>query len=564
MAVIHRKAYWGCILLVVAVTHRLLLPPPECDCYPDCHPNASATATPSTAPTATATRTLFLSTRLLHTSASHEPNSTMSGHPDSDFIPDSDVLESSPGRRVVTADEANELIQNSNPSSYVELPLPDDAALTARQRARLAEHHFTEALDKYGYTAVVDLAFQNSKGAEHRFHADSYFKSLELWRTSGICLLGDIPLHLLRSLLDGTLNVKVAGQDAELHGYFTGGYWTARQSGSFAPIHYVRIFGDRHGKSPSPRQLFLVLDDLAKYVSGDPQHDDTCAEIDGMSGRSRSEAADIREGLHHFFEGSVGRPPVLLTFIEAHKAYLATIADDQHDQPIPHPLQYVGFTTSVGRRAAEHDNGSTSWLTSLFDAVCRRLFQRPDGGPVFRFELYVVAFPVSRDECKLGEELLSRMCKSYFYTGLGFNIQAAGVSSVDGKLKDLSEAKAASAWQDRLMLRDASPQFGRQIAEDITNLMPKWGKMLKYRAGPEAHLQRQIAGVDAEVAKTLAAGPSEADVQAQVRAMEAQHREDEEEVDEVVRDALVKVHRLAETKLIDELDSVRAMSTSSE
>jgi hypothetical protein len=58
---------------------------------------------------------------------------------------------------------------------------------------------------------------------------------------------------------------------------------TCRQHGNFAPIHYVHIFTDSDGKPPSRRQLSLVLEDRTKYASGDPEHDETCAEIDGMS-----------------------------------------------------------------------------------------------------------------------------------------------------------------------------------------------------------------------------------------------------------------------------------------
>jgi hypothetical protein len=53
-----------------------------------------------------------------------------------------------------------------------------------------------------------------------------------------------------------------------------------RQQGGFAPIHYVRMFTDGAGNPPSHKQLCLVLDGLKKYVSGDPQHDKFCADVD--------------------------------------------------------------------------------------------------------------------------------------------------------------------------------------------------------------------------------------------------------------------------------------------
>jgi hypothetical protein len=88
-------------------------------------------------------------------------------------------------------------------------------------------------------------------------------------------------------------------------------------SGNFAPIHYVRIFIDSNGKPTSHSQLSLVLEDVTKYVSGDPEHDETCADIDRMSRKSNTDAAAIRRGLHHFFSGIMGRMRILHMFIAA-------------------------------------------------------------------------------------------------------------------------------------------------------------------------------------------------------------------------------------------------------
>jgi uncharacterized protein YeeX (DUF496 family) len=473
---------------------------------------------------------------------------------------------SSPNRHRLPRGELRGLLEGAKPKDFVTLPLSARIAQTSRESVRPAEHRFDHALEKYRYTAIIDLAFQESNDNQHPFRVSHHFKSLSLWRTKGTCLLGDIPLRLLQSLLDGTLDRKVAAEDPELHGYYTGNsYWMLRQEGSFAPIHYVRIFGDEHGKPPSPRQLFLVLDDLEKYVSGDPQHDEICAEIDDMSGRSKNEAVDIRAGFHHFFNGIVTRPPILLTFIEAQRQYLATIELDQHDEPIPHALQYVGFTINVERRASEHEGGSTSWLTSLFDAVCHRLFQRPEGGPVFKFELYVMTFPINRDECKLGEELLARMCHSYHYTGLGFNIQPAGVSSVDGQLKNLSEAEAESTWRDRVALRDGSPVLGRQISEDLETYLPKWNELLDYKKKtPGVFREIQIEKRNAEVTRILGSRPNRADCRDRIELLERLNRREEAEIStDATREAMKNIHLDTEKRHMDRLNSIRHTPTSS-
>jgi hypothetical protein len=492
--------------------------------------------------------------------------------PDADYQPSpSDAILSSPGH-IVPAREPVSLAEGTKPPVGVKLPVPDGLVLWAESSVRLVEHNFVDGLARYGYTAVIDLAFHCSSDVGHKFHSNAHFRDLLLWRTRGTCLLGDIPLRLLQSLLDGTLMNKVAKEDRELHPYFfnPGSDWVKRKGGDeFAPVHYVRIFGDKDGKSLSPNQLRPVLRDLKRYASGKPKHDETCAEIDNMTRKSHVDAADIRAGLHHFFKRSDARPQVLLTFIQALTQYLDTVDPEKHDEPLPHPFQYVGFASNANRRAAEHDYESSSWLSTLFESVCKRLFTRPEGGPVFKFEMFVVAFPINRDECKLGEELFARMCKSYHYSGLGFNIQPAGVTSVDLHLQRLAEADVHAAWQERSAWRNKNPKFSRQVYHDTEHLMPEWEKMLKYRLEPDAHRQRQVDRVSAQVAKILAPGPSEAQVRAQVYAMEHRDHEEgeEEEVDELVRDALASVHRRAERMLLSELDELdldHAMSTASD
>jgi hypothetical protein len=63
-------------------------------------------------------------------------------------------------------------------------------------------------------------------------------------------------------------------------------------------------------------------------------------------------------------------------------------------------------------------------------ADVQHLYNDQTGRRRSSFEVYIVAYPVDRDECKLGEELFDRMCKSHFYNGLGFNIQTGGLSNV--------------------------------------------------------------------------------------------------------------------------------------
>jgi hypothetical protein len=493
----------------------------------------------------------------------------MSGDPSSEFVLPSDQVnasdesEGSPSRYKVTEEEADEL-GDTDASSGVKLPLDDEVVFTARQKARLAKRDFGKVLEQYRYTAVIDLAFQDSKDNGHPFHSEHPHKHLSDWRRSGTCLLGDIPLYLLQSLLSGTLDGKFKAKDPSLYKYFTEPTeaWMIRKVDQFAPIHYVRIFGDENGKSPSANELYCVVEDLEKYVSEDKRYNDICADIESYSTRGKGDADAISQGLHHFFNGSMKRPEKLIGFITALRAYLDTIAPDQLHEPIPDWFKYVGFTVRIGKRTEAHDNDSSSWLMSLFDTVCKRLFKQLDGKPRFWFEMYVVAFPINRFESHIGEELFCRMCKSYYYNGLGFNIQSAGKSKIGPMLDQLSEAKAADAWQARVTFRDQNEDFLAQVTEDIQRFTPKWEKVLRYHMKPEERRKRDIASVDAQVAKILDAGRSGEQVEADMRAMEERHQNGLEEVEEtVVRAAVAMLHQRVEDKLWGELGTASDMST---
>jgi hypothetical protein len=486
-----------------------------------------------------------------------------------DYFPSEDATAfSTPGHHRLPAAEVQNLGANAEPPKTVRLPISDAIVRRTERDVNLSDHLYYNTLEEYGYVGVIDTAYQVSQDALHPYHnGKDYkgFKSLAAWRSIGAGLLGDIPLSLLQALLDGTLDAKVKSEDSEdevateVKKYFTDGssYWKMRQQGAFAPVHYVRIFADSAGNSPSHRQLSLVLSSLRKYVSGDPRYDQVCADIDNTTRTNRTDAAAIRKGHHHFFNGSISRVRHLHTFIAAQQAYLDTIAPEAQDKPIPDPLQYVGFTTNIARRASEHADGESSWLMTLFSAVCRRLFQRPDRIPMFEFETFVVAFPINRDECHLGEELLCRLCKSYYYNGTGFNIQAGGMSEVAPKLEELPESGARALWHDRLMFRNESPVFEKQVVDDIENYKPRWDVYLRYlKMGYEAYEQDLIAKVDQDIAGVKDRNRSKEDVLARIATIESQNLHEEAKVECAdTRAALATVNRQRVQRLMAELDT---------
>jgi hypothetical protein len=222
------------------------------------------------------------------------------------------------------------------------------------------------------------------------------------------------------------------------------------------PLDRFVRFKDAAGNSPSPAQLFKVLDRLEKYASGDREHDQLCTEI------NQQHAASIRHGLHRYFAGDTERVSALLTFVEALRKCLSEVPSESHHLPYSQPLQYVGFAINEQQQSAAPEK-KCGWLMALFDAACKLEVQQPDKSAVFAFKSYSVAYPVNWEECMLGEEFFARICKTYFYTGLGFNVHQAGLSIDVTVLDDLRYTEGLETWEAREQLRTANPVFEAQI-----------------------------------------------------------------------------------------------------
>jgi hypothetical protein len=488
---------------------------------------------------------------------------------DSEEAPSSAV-----GPADISRHERRSLHEEPPKSNSVNLPLSEELGRQALSRVALSEYPFNERLNGYGYTAVIDTSFKISSNVGHPFiktNKEREFKSLRNWRLIGSLLLADIPLCLLHSLLDGTLDTKVkidTPANAEVSEHFNEhNYWQTRSEGDFAPVHYVRIFADADGDSPTPAQLYMVLDDLDRYASGEQEDDEICAEIDTQVGVFAQDAQSIRQGCHRYFDGSSDRVQVLLTFITAMRQRLDEIPQDRHDQPLPYPLKYIGFSINLSRRTSAHNYRSSSWLMALFFAACKRLFKNDDddsdddGLPLFEFSTYAIAYPIDRDECKLGEELLCRMCDSYYYSGLGFNIQPGGLSNVAPHLEGFSEGYVQKQWRNRENLRQESPVFEQQVIFDCTTQHPKWVEVIEYyKKTPEQHQRDRDARMDEKAARLDAEHPTAADCEARIAKLEEDNREGEAAIEDPgTRDAVARVHRQAENQLREELRAATAM-----
>jgi hypothetical protein len=166
---------------------------------------------------------------------------------------------------------------------------------------------------------------------------------------------------------------------------------------------YARELVSKDGNPPTPNQLKQVIEVLRGYVSGDARLHQQNAKIDSLSNLKSSEE-DIAGGYHVFLAGKPHRVVILLRFCYALEKQLTALSPAEHEDPFL-PLIYVGFAAEPKNRFREYtEERNQSWLTELFLMVCRYLF----GITGFNLKQYVICFMTSHEECKIGEELLTR------------------------------------------------------------------------------------------------------------------------------------------------------------
>ncbi|KAI8937288.1 hypothetical protein NX059_006496 [Plenodomus lindquistii] len=384
----------------------------------------------------------------------------------------------------------------------VKLPISNTMSDMASQEVKAAETDFSNLLYTYGYTAVIDAAFTGSQKAKHPFRKskDHGLQDLHTWRTQGAQILADIPMIVLTSLLDGTLcgRVHEKKQHPVLYDHFDDSTyeryvqhgdsqlkakvhsWVLRSKDTFSPAIYVRIIADAAGLSPTPAELRIVISKMRMYVSGDVSYGKDCAAIDNHSHPNVSDERNIHRGEHAFLQGVEQRVQNVLTFCEALEDVLdeeAPANSPQSSKPYPRALKYIGYSVNAPKRGKEHDCGTTDFLKSLFYAICKVEFSDIKGVQKYDWHMYAVAYPAAVEDCQLGEELLSRLTHSYYYTGLGFNVQPAGLSINSGELDAATPSEFRAQWDIRRKWREEkSRTFWTQLQMDMDTKVPVYTK----------------------------------------------------------------------------------------
>lgn len=146
------------------------------------------------------------------------------------------------------------------------------------------------------------------------------------------------------------------------------------------------------------------------------------------------------------------------------------------DLPLPWTRKYVGYAKSASHRISSYNGDhSQSWFSVLLRSVFQYLY--PDQG--FQLVTHVAAFCVCSEECKLGEELLSRSAQAYYDTGTGMGVAPAGCNVSSANIEDMSARDAKRLWALAMAFR-MHGEFNRNVARDMEDL-PVYVEYIKSR-----------------------------------------------------------------------------------
>lgn len=206
----------------------------------------------------------------------------------------------------------------------------------------------------------------------------------------------------------------------------------ATRVGYSHPHIYVNEFVDGRGRSPTPHQLLLVVDDMEVYYRDEDRQKarrfdrfrkphPTPGDMKNPSFRKyvwkKKNAAD--KGFCK--ESRITRG---LTFCTNLRKRIDALPAGMMNLPLDVPLVEVGETGDTEARLAAHSNHTNSnSIMNLFEAICDQRWPAKYG-----LSQFVVHTCCSSDRVALAEILFTHLCEGYISNAGGFSSHPAGIS----------------------------------------------------------------------------------------------------------------------------------------
>ena len=201
--------------------------------------------------------------------------------------------------------------------------------------------------------------------------------------------------------------------------------WTIRRGHERAPGIYVRILADMLGRSPTSKQIKLVVKRLRAYIWGDPAVVDDVVALDNVRNSKRSTQASILAFQHFHIQGLASRVSTILTWCKAMETQIQALpAEFDRSAPFPRSLNYVGCSKPANSEfGLDPYRNSSMWLLELVADAFHVEFE-----DAFAIHDFVVCFLADKEEEILGKIALTAMAYAKVVEG-GFCVASSGETS---------------------------------------------------------------------------------------------------------------------------------------
>lgn len=310
-------------------------------------------------------------------------------------------LQASSVRYVISSDSSSP--QEARPQEPLQLD-----QIQPRDKSR---EEYVNAL-KLGYNQLIDVLLRDIQRATDALVGSKYQS------VSKICydILASTENCVLHALLDGNL-----AWDAE-HDVATGqALDRLRQQARHQPCIYQRVLVDELNQSPTPAELFDVIEGLRRYARTGEWS--LAVQVDRVKRPGEWNEGLAKAGRRRYLaslESPYGPPSEarlaeLELFCQKLHARLDKIPTSDWQEPLRFPLVDVAYTVNYeARLAANEDHSAARFLMNLVEAMCGVLF--PGRYRARQFPVYLI---FEAQQAVMADLMLGALSQALLATGGG-------------------------------------------------------------------------------------------------------------------------------------------------
>lgn len=179
---------------------------------------------------------------------------------------------------------------------------------------------------------------------------------------------------------------------------------------------------DANGNSPTPNELFAILNHIETYVKG-TDHDQP-REIDSFKGPGISLAKSQGGYRKYLYISKLSPAHVkqLNRFVQNVRKRITDISPNKHHEPLTHPLCGVGYGVRSEDRLKSHKKHmSSNYVMDITEAVVGVLFKQNVLSKLYEIKQFIIFICFDPAHGALSEIVLARLDEGYHGNGRGFS-----------------------------------------------------------------------------------------------------------------------------------------------